>query len=142
MFDCSVWLFCGILAPYRTLLTFAIVILHTTMSASPAPSSKKEKEHKEHKEHKESKESKEKDTFNQLDEQFQVLDHHDPEIIFPAELEMIKEIRTQRPELVCYLTIEKKFQTTHTRSRRKNQTSSFVCSCAPVDIMYQTPSNC
>jgi hypothetical protein len=40
-----------------------------------------------------------KETFNQLDEKFQVLDHHDPEIIFPEEYEMIKEIRTQRPEL-------------------------------------------
>lgn len=40
-----------------------------------------------------------KETFNQLDEKFQVLDHHDPEIIFPEELEMIKELRTQRPEL-------------------------------------------
>lgn len=40
-----------------------------------------------------------KETFNQLDERFQVLDHHDPEIIFPEELEMIKELREQRPEL-------------------------------------------
>jgi hypothetical protein len=40
-----------------------------------------------------------KETFNQLDEKFQVLDHHDPEIIFPEEYEMIKELRAQRPEL-------------------------------------------
>jgi hypothetical protein len=42
-----------------------------------------------------------KETFNQLDERFQVLDHHDPEIIFPDEYEMIKELKSQRPELVC-----------------------------------------
>lgn len=39
------------------------------------------------------------ETFNQLDARFQVLDHHDPEIIFPDELEMIKDMRAQRPEL-------------------------------------------
>lgn len=47
-------------------------------------------------------EEQKKETFNQLDERFQVLDHHDPEIIFPEELEMIKELREQRPELVNY----------------------------------------
>lgn len=40
-----------------------------------------------------------KETFNQLDERFQVLDHHDPDIIFPDEYEMIKELRGQRAEL-------------------------------------------
>lgn len=56
--------------------------------------------HKEDKKHKkEDKKDEEKETFNQLDERFQVLDHHDPEIIFPEEQEMCKELRTQRPEL-------------------------------------------
>ncbi len=45
-----------------------------------------------------------KETFNQLDEKFQVLDHHDPEIIFPEEYEMIKDMRAQRPELVFFVT--------------------------------------
>lgn len=52
-----------------------------------------------------------KETFNQLDEKFQVSDDMDPEIIFPEEYEMIKELRTERPELekesdkflVCFL---------------------------------------
>lgn len=49
---------------------------------------------------KDGKKEEKKETFNQLDERFQVLDHHDPEIIFPEEYEMIKELREQRPELV------------------------------------------
>lgn len=40
-----------------------------------------------------------RETFNQLDEQFQVDDSMDPDIIFPAEYEMIKELRALRPEL-------------------------------------------
>lgn len=82
----------------------------------------KEKEHKEHKEkeHKEKehreKESKEKDrkekdkekdknksekveTFNSLDERFQLKPEHDDNYIFPEELELIQELRRRRPEL-------------------------------------------
>lgn len=72
----------------------------------------KEKEHKE-KEHKEKeKESrKEKDkgkdkdksdrveTFNSLDERFQLKPEHDDNHIFPEELELIQELRKRRPEL-------------------------------------------
>jgi len=58
-----------------------------------------------------------KETFNQLDEKFQVLDHHDPEIIFPEEHEMIKEMRTQRPELEKE---SEKFLTVFLCARRHN----------------------
>eukprot|EP01111_Echinosteliopsis_oligospora_P013661 TRINITY_DN4954_c0_g1_i1.p1 TRINITY_DN4954_c0_g1~~TRINITY_DN4954_c0_g1_i1.p1 ORF type:complete len:310 (-),score=73.80 TRINITY_DN4954_c0_g1_i1:84-1013(-) len=40
-----------------------------------------------------------KETFNQLDERFQLTDQHDPEHIFPDEYEMIAELRRERPEL-------------------------------------------
>lgn len=82
-----------------------------------------------------------KETFNQLDEKFQVLDHHDPEIIFPEEYEMIKELRAQRPDLVCSLMIASVAQT-YANNRRKNQTSFLLSSCAHVDTIYQIPSNC
>jgi hypothetical protein len=62
-----------------------------------------------------------KETFNQLDEQFQVLDHHDPDIIFPAEYEMIKEIRAQRPELVCCLVIAPSSDTHASLGERNRQ---------------------
>jgi hypothetical protein len=39
------------------------------------------------------------ETFNQLDERFQLQPHHDPNHIFPEELELIKELRRRRPEL-------------------------------------------
>jgi len=42
---------------------------------------------------------KKKKTFNRLDERFQLTDAHDPEHIFPEELEMCKELRRLRPEL-------------------------------------------
>jgi len=38
-------------------------------------------------------------TFNSLDPRFQTTDKHDPEHIFPEELEMCKELRKARPEL-------------------------------------------
>lgn len=38
-------------------------------------------------------------TFNQLDEKFQLQPHHDPNHIFPEELEKIQELRKRRPEL-------------------------------------------
>jgi len=43
--------------------------------------------------------SKKGETFNQLDERFQLQAHHDPNHIFPEEYEMIKELRKRRPEL-------------------------------------------
>jgi hypothetical protein len=66
------------------------------MATPGTPNGNKKDKEKE----KEKDKEKEKETFNQLDEKFQVLDHHDPEIIFPEEYEMIKELRAQRPELV------------------------------------------
>lgn len=63
------------------------------------------KEHKEHKEHKKEKGEKsdkgEKsaETFNSLDERFQLQPHHDDNYIFPEELELIRELRKRRPEL-------------------------------------------
>jgi len=65
---------------------------------------KKEKEHK----HKEKEKEKEKDraekaekveTFNSLDERFQLKPEHDDNHIFPEELELISELRKRRPEL-------------------------------------------
>jgi len=38
------------------------------------------------------------ETFNQLDEKFQLQPHHDNNHIFPEELEMIEEMRKKRPE--------------------------------------------
>jgi len=40
-----------------------------------------------------------KETFNSLDERFQLQPHHDDNHIFPEEYEMIAEIRKKRPEL-------------------------------------------
>lgn len=39
------------------------------------------------------------ETFNALDERFQLQPHHDDDHIFPEELEMISELRRLRPEL-------------------------------------------
>ena len=84
----SVW-YCG-----GVFLTFFFVV---TMAAPGSPNVAPKKE-----------------TFNQLDEQFRVLDHHDPEIIFPAELEMIKEMRIHRPELVRqFICVHVIFRPTH-----------------------------
>lgn len=63
----------------------------------------KEKEHKE-KEHKDKNKDKGKDkekveTFNSLDERFQLKPEHDDNYIFPEELELISELRKRRPEL-------------------------------------------
>jgi len=61
--------------------------------------SKEHKKEKGEKSDKSDKGEKSAETFNSLDEKFQLQPHHDDNHIFPEELELIKELRKRRPEL-------------------------------------------